>query len=230
MKKEHSKKLDLYRNILFSNPFSIGILDNELYNLKRIEYSEQFDLRILESIFRSWNDTIESVKANGNIAFEARIWFPRVKLNYEYDSLLYCSEVYTTTSLFKNKKIQEVNIRLPNDGFLYKKHNELKISQDNLKRHRSETWCLLIPDEYKDGCLFLARWFRNFFNLSKDTSISHRVFYNYNEDRVDFKIWYDATDEEYDQYVVIITFEPGYPEDTYGDKDLWKDDWGTEDE
>jgi hypothetical protein len=203
----HSAIFDYYTGALFPQPLRTVIpLANMVYDLAKKTYSERFDLSRIGTIFTAWSVSVPLLNAN-NFA----TYLPKTQsFQYEFDKFTYKSTVLCEEYTPKGRPLcRNIMIKLSNDGFLYSKTQELQLKQSNLKRHHSETWCELAASE-------VIRWFQPLINYACSyfsvQQAKVKVFYSYDEDIIDFFGW-NTNDN-----LIMITFEPGYPDDDFEDE------------
>jgi len=175
-------------------------------------YASRFDFKIIGEIFNVWAAEEDAKQ----LSFDLQQLPVTYSFPYIYDSLQYRSTVWLERSreVTKGKQFTTIHIKLSNDGFLYTDSEELRLRRSNIKRHKSKTWCLL------DDVL-VVQWFGPMIKYACDKispessdDVVIQVFYNYEEERIDFK-FYDNVQGK----AIVITLEPGYPENEF--KDEW---------
>lgn len=123
--------------------------------------------------------------------------------NYIYTTYFNHEIPYLATIFsYRTDKINWINIKLNNDGFVYK-----KLKESYLARHNHDKWNIL-PSEYHI-------YFTNLTNQFKNYSCS--IFYNYSKAKLDIKL-YNKNYDQKSQKHILITFEPGYPDYRYQDE------------
>jgi len=165
----------------------------------KAKFPEKFNFEIINQHFEAFaakKADLEDVKIS------------RVK--YAYDHLRYQSDIRRTTD---DEGERSYYISMSNDGFLYPDSAELQVFRSKIRRRRSETWCMLDKKEISKFPS-LVLYAQQFLKLGNE--IQCQVFYNFIEDRLDFKAF-----NRKDKKVLVITFEPGYPVSEF--EDHWMD-------
>jgi hypothetical protein len=130
---------------------------------------------------------------------------------YEFDKLRYCSTRDVVRYNYLGTPQTVLNVRLSNDGFLYPLPSSLNVFQPQVSRHHSATWALLDRTEIARFPAVVA-WCDRTALAHTVENIRYQVFYNFMEDRIDVKaISGNGKD------VVLVTFEPGFPEEGFDD-------------
>ncbi len=109
-----------------------------------------------------------------------------------YSKFVHCSIPYMATIKMMPFKKRQLQIKLPNNGFVYKCKEG-----DHIARHNSTKW-LHLQSTFK--------YFPSLLNITPD-HITASFFYNYEQQRVDFilKSQLDTIPD------IMVTYEPGYP-------------------
>jgi hypothetical protein len=82
----------------------------------------------------------------------------------------------------------------------------------NIERHKSPYWALLSESEYRLALDPVLQWAQGTLNC-KINELYHQFYYNFEEERVDFKIWCKEK-----MTGIVVTFEPGYPDTDFQDE------------
>lgn len=131
-------------------------------------------------------------------------------VGYDCDGLCYDGTCFNEEHTYRGQRQINHHIKLANDGFLYKTVGEMKeqLVEGPITRHRSSFWHCLCNVDIEECLGSILTYADNFF----ETDYRFTLFYNQVEERIDF-VAYIPTDK------LVITFEPGYPGDDYGE--LW---------
>eukprot|EP00010_Vexillifera_abyssalis_P009077 CAMPEP_0201546356 /NCGR_PEP_ID=MMETSP0173_2-20130828/2656_1 /ASSEMBLY_ACC=CAM_ASM_000268 /TAXON_ID=218659 /ORGANISM="Vexillifera sp., Strain DIVA3 564/2" /LENGTH=216 /DNA_ID=CAMNT_0047954991 /DNA_START=24 /DNA_END=674 /DNA_ORIENTATION=+ len=163
-----------------------------------------FDSAISTEGFRQKVETIISQQTEGSIGF-----------TYEYDKLTYRMDFDSHFYYHQGKPWYSMNIRLSNDGFLYKKETDYEGIRGPFSRHHSTTWYKLPLKAYNKEIATCFKFFRGLLKIQKVRSV---FWYNSQEERIEVQL----IDTQGSQKL-NITFEPGYPELDFNEN-LWDSD------
>jgi hypothetical protein len=138
---------------------------------------------------------------------------------FKSDKITYRAEVYIEQisaagdmpSMFDMKFL---NVKLPNDGYLYTLDKESSALRSDVQRHGG-TFCLLQPHQYLTELSPMLEWFKvkvweETGREIQHTDIQVQLLYSFENERMDLKFL-----SRRDQLGVNITFEPGWPEEDF---------------
>ncbi|KAJ3410643.1 hypothetical protein HDV05_003534 [Chytridiales sp. JEL 0842] len=130
------------------NPF------NDLFYEQCVErFPDRFDFKWIVDLFTSWVNQKEMTATN----LADRIKKPplstggSVFTQFVHNKLLWRTDVSLNEfAIDSRRSVRLINIKFPNDGYLYKKNEEFNRIKDNIPMHKGETWCLVDPQDYKE--------------------------------------------------------------------------------
>lgn len=208
-----SREYEFYRQI-FPHPFSPFAVAKMQYDRAIERFPERFNMSKIGEIFDAWNSALRSPLTYRDLDSMAE----SRHILYTYDNLTYRSTCWKSRYTLKTsiEEIMQLDIKLSNDGYLYKPSRDLRTTKRNIKRHdNTSTWCILDRSE--------AQWFRpliafakKFFGIER---VKFKVFYNFESERIDFKAFDNPNSRS-----LAITFEPGGPFVDFEDGWLESDD------
>ncbi len=205
-----SSKFQLYSKI-FPSPH-MARLHAIAYVDAQARFSNFFSLTRLVEIFQAWASTPSAKTIQVNVPHDRKTY-----INYEFDKLNYRSTIFTTEEAAPNATIKDLqfHIKLANDGFLYKKPQDVRLRgpKFDFARHRMEHWYELDKTEFGTALAPLWQYAKGIFGLASDSMLPGKVFYNYEYERIDV-ILYDRPNHR----MLLITFEPGYPNSDFDDR------------
>jgi len=200
---------------------SSRLVENEI---KYIEYQKLYANKIdfdkLNDIFSSWLNQnmkyIPSAKDLPDYAVHKKNVYPI----YTYDNIKYFSTVEYFNSPDGNKNIWNLRISLVNDGFLYTRENEIyKHSDRYISRHRYDGWVELKVKCYAQNFKAITDFLNQWSPLEGGKKGRMKIYYHDVEERIDFRMFYSY--DEFNEYSLTISFEPGSPEQDF--EDSWVD-------
>jgi len=213
---EDSLDFLMYKHLL-DHRIRGGVLPNGLRELLKETQPERFDLKKIAQIFDAWYTAFQKKETELK-----KPWFPvaanvvsanrqRDYLEYHYDNLTWRADDWIQC---RRDGGLVLNIKLANDGFLYKSRDQMETLGDELiSQHQCGGWVLLDITKYLEhfeGLMRFAEWW-----TGTSSTLKYIVLYNYSHDRLDFK----AFDDEHDTQVTI-TYERFQPVSEL--KDYWR--------
>ncbi|KAJ3268500.1 hypothetical protein HDV01_002703 [Terramyces sp. JEL0728] len=187
-----------------------------LYQQAKERFPERFNFNFIDNLFETWknsgNLTPETVKTYfdfNSIQRDTNI-HQQQSYQFTYDKLIWQANIIVKSNIFNGNWRLETHLKFPNNGFLYSDINELNKIQENITRHKYETWCMIDATEYKSKLPYIFSWAQEFFGCTSQV----QFFYCFEGERVDIKFRKSGDDDG-----LIVTFEPGYPEEFV---DLWQ--------
>lgn len=170
----------------------------------RATLSERFDLRNLDKIFSSWkqewNKCARALPSQPN---------DRLTVYYTHDHHTYRSDMYVSNYIDNEVENSMLCIKLANNGFLYPPEKELKIFKEDVHRYGG-LWAILDKDHASDFSEIIT-FCKNYFGRE---TLKVQMFYSFKADRCEVKAFYDNK-------VLLVSFEPGYPCNADFDEDYW---------
>jgi len=163
---------------------------------------ENFNLSKLCDVFASALQVIDELE-EGPVTHKTLFRLGITTYYYQADKLWYHADVKCKTShALGHKGMHEVMIKLSNNGFLYSQpqHNTTHV-------HQCLTWYKLDKSDHVQFQLLVD--FANRFLSPPPHDCA--IYYNETHTMIDFK----ATN---DQQQLVITFKPGYPEQSFEDE------------
>lgn len=143
-------------------------------------FGRQFEFSVLDGIFSA---AIQRVNQSGTLPALNQLKEPSNLFTaaFEYDHLTWPVTLERSCYLpqGRNDVVGCLTIRIPNDGFIYKKIDEVPVLKKAPRRHHSDCYYLLnqsITSEFPS----VYDFFLKYFNVT-----GTKVFYNFEEDRLD---------------------------------------------
>jgi hypothetical protein len=197
---EHSPMFNYYRQH-FKN---IG--GQLTYEQLRTMLPERFDLAVLDVVFQSWHAV-----TNGKLgALTLNDPTARFEIVFEHDHHLYRSDSYISHCINKQDTERKLNIKLPNNGFIYPHFSVFKSAAP---RHRSTTFVKLDRSHLNQFPHLIA-----FAKLYLNASEVHcQLFYDYENYKFDFKAFSNKNRND----GICFCFHQFDPVDDEFDEDYW---------
>jgi hypothetical protein len=107
------------------------------YEQLRTVLPERFDLAVLNSVFQSW-DAVTNGKL-GSLSLDDP--YARFEIIFDHDHHLYRSDSYISHCLSKQGTERKLNIKLPNNGFIYPHSSELNVFKSANASSSIEYFC-----------------------------------------------------------------------------------------
>ncbi|KAJ3380409.1 hypothetical protein HDU92_005984 [Lobulomyces angularis] len=212
----HSDEYTLYKALFPKTATAIILNSNHehFYEECKQRFPERFNFEFLKNLFDTWissgennaNSVIEILNLK-NIVRNASV-YKKQEFLYKYDSLIWKTDAILQSVKFENKFFLTTSLKFSYDGFLYPESSKFQSLRKEIKRHRSDSWCLLEKKEYEGKFDNISKWARDFFNSEIET----QFFYNFELERINF-IFKKKGVEFGDK--LNVTFEPGYPENDF---------------
>ncbi|KAJ3220551.1 hypothetical protein HK099_004217 [Clydaea vesicula] len=201
----HSDEYTLYKALFPKTATAIILNSNHehFYEECKQRFPERFNFEILKNLFDTW---ISSGENNANSVIEI-LNLKNINF-YINDSLIWKTDAIVQSVKFENKFFLTTSLKFSNDEFLYPELSKFQSLRKEIKRHRSDSWCLLEKKEYEGKFDNISKWARDFFNSEIET----QFFYNFELERINF-IFKKKGVEFGDK--LNVTFEPGYPENDF---------------
>lgn len=199
-----SKQFVFYSK-LFPNQRRVMVKAGLPYDVLRKLAPEKFDFRVINDSFAAF--LAQAKTADGRNLRRVDHVF------YTFDKLQYRGTIVrqTFTDDATGKEWDALNVRLSNDGFCYPASNELKVHKElETDRHRGMLGWVVLDRSEKARFSHVVAFAEAY--LGPEAELQFKIFYNFDEDRIDFKVRHAKSSR-----VLTVCFEPGYPEIPFND-------------
>lgn len=174
------------------------------YDALRKLAPEKFDFRVINESFAAF---LAKAKTE-----DGKDLHDQSYVLYNFDKLQYRGTIDRQSFTDENgQKWTALNVRLSNDGFCYPSTAELKVYQElEDARHRGMPGWVILDRSEKARFSHVVAFAEAY--LGPEAELKFKIFYNFSEDRIDFKVRHARTSR-----VLTVCFEPGYPEIPFND-------------
>lgn len=177
-------------------------LSSQMSESIRLQFADRFQLDVLIAVFQSW------CKSFADYDYKLTALPPTLKVFYKHDSLFYESTLWPDPYIHPQiGRVDNVNVKLSNDGFLYPPVSSLQVSSPTRRHTSFKTGVLWYPLKQVELQRFqsLQTWAINQHGWNpKQTTM--KGWYTDQEDRVDIKIFNNQLKRQ-----LTVTYEPGDP-------------------
>jgi hypothetical protein len=140
---------------------------------------EGLDLAVLDSVFVSWHAVTGS--RLGLLTLDKLD--ARYEVVFEHDHHLYRSGTYISHCINKQVLERKLNIKLPNNGFIYPDTTELSVFTSALTRLRSSTF-IKLDRSHLSQFPHLIDFAKSYLKVPQ---VHCQLYYDYHNDKFDFK-------------------------------------------
>lgn len=161
------------------------------------QHPDRFNLKTIAGVVQSFRNTARL----SDLEFDKhKQWYP---IEFKHDQLLYRARTMTQ-HFYAGQDKSELIIKLPNNGYLYKKVEEFQVQQKNITHCDNSTFFEPLGPVWS----FVD-------TLFGDDQWKVRLFFSYEDERVYMKFSHDTRPQQ-----IEITFEQGYPIEEF-DESTW---------
>jgi hypothetical protein len=179
------------------------------YEQLRTVLPERFDLAVLNSVFQSWH-AVTNGKL-GSLSLDDP--YARFEIVFEHDHHSYRSDSGISHCLSKQGTERKLNIKLPNNGFIYPHSSELSVFESAPLRHRSST-SVKLDQSHLGQFPHLIQFAKSYLKVSE---IHCQLFYDCEGDKFEFKAFSDRNRND----AVCFSFRHFDTVDDEFDEDYW---------
>lgn len=154
------KKIQQFTNNIFTNDFVLSNLNNTMLEnpalvkqIVQLTNPTKFKIDVLNEVFNSFFNTIEAYQLQNFLSFERKSDINPYPITFPYDKKNWVGTVMLLDTVYNNKPYLCLNIKLPNDGFVYTEEYESN-NEDLIENEQTINFTnniiqkLNIPDTY----------------------------------------------------------------------------------